>query len=267
MPSNGMELIGRPPAVEKQHLTMSIRSPLSSHDVFERRTGIGPDDFRFLSGLTLFANLAPDEVRRCLAETAVQRFARDAVLFVQHQPATRFFIVLSGWVKIFRDTIDGHESVISVFSRGDSFAEAAVARIGVYPVTAAVIEDARLLSIPGAVFMRHMRESAQLATNLAASIASHLSGLVQHVEQLTARSSAERLAGYLVQLCPEGAEEAVVRFPHDKSLVAARLGMQPETFSRSLAKLRQHGVDTHGNEVRIADVPALQAFSDGGRAV
>ncbi|MFO0996987.1 MAG: cyclic nucleotide-binding domain-containing protein [Alphaproteobacteria bacterium] len=202
-----------------------------------------------------------------LAETAVQRFARDAVLFVQHQPATRFFIVLDGWVKIFRDTIDGHESVIAVFSRGDSFAEAAAARIGVYPVTAAVIEDARLLSIPAEGFMRHVRSSAQLATNLATSMASHLSGLVQHVEQLTARSSTERLAGFLVQLCPSGVDTAVVRFPHDKSLVAARLGMQPETFSRSLAKLRKHGVDTQGTEVRIASVQALQAISDGGRAM
>jgi CRP-like cAMP-binding protein len=235
--------------------------------VFERRTGITSEDLRFLSGLTLFGNLPSDQIRLYLADTAVQRFARSAILFVQHQPATRFFIVLSGWVKIFRDTIDGHESVIGVFGRGESFAEAAVARIGEYPVTAAVIEDARLLTVPASGFMRHVRGNAQLATNLAASIASHLSGLVQHVEQLTARSSAERLAGFLVQLCPEGSDAAVVRFPHDKSLIAARLGMQPETFSRSLAKLRQHGVDTHGNEVRIASVLALQEFSDGGRSI
>jgi CRP-like cAMP-binding protein len=225
------------------------------------------EDLRFLSDLTLFSNLSPDEMRRYLAETAVQRFARSTILFVQHQPATRFFIVLSGWVKIFRDTIDGHESVIGVFSRGDSFAEAAAARIGVYPVTASVIEDARLLTVPSGTFMRYVRENAQLATNLAATMASHLSLLVEHVEQLTARSSAERLAGFLLQLCPNGTDGAVVRFPHDKSLVAARLGMQPETFSRSLAKLRQHGVDTHGNEVRIASMQALQEFSDGGRSM
>ena len=48
----------------------------------------------------------------------------------------------------------------------------------------------------------------------------------------------------------------------DKSLIAGRLGMKPETLSRSLAKLRAFGVETTGRELMIRDVGALRAHFD-----
>ena len=44
--------------------------------------------------------------------------------------------------------------------------------------------------------------------------------------------------------------------------MAARLGMQPETFSRSLARLRSVGVETQGSSISIADVARLQRFAE-----
>ena len=45
-------------------------------------------------------------------------------------------------------------------------------------------------------------------------------------------------------------------------LIAGRLGMKPETLSRSLAKLRAFGVETTGRELMIRDVGALRAHFD-----
>ncbi|HEY9163336.1 MAG TPA: helix-turn-helix domain-containing protein, partial [Magnetovibrio sp.] len=46
--------------------------------------------------------------------------------------------------------------------------------------------------------------------------------------------------------------------PMDKSLIAARLGMQPETFSRALAKLKSAGVENSGSDIVIQDVDQLR---------
>ena len=56
--------------------------------------------------------------------------------------------------------------------------------------------------------------------------------------------------------------KAEIRLPYDKFLVAGRLSMKPETFSRALASLREHGVRTDGNLVSIDDVAALQRFAN-----
>jgi CRP-like cAMP-binding protein len=76
-------------------------------------------------------------------------------------------------------------------------------------------------------------------------------------QKLTLRSSTERLAEFLLNLARGGAESAIVHLHYDKGLIAARLGMQPETLSRALAKLRPLGVESKGSRVTIRDVQAL----------
>ena len=50
------------------------------------------------------------------------------------------------------------------------------------------------------------------------------------------------------------------RYFLDKNLIAARLGMQPETLSRGLAKLRVAGIETSGQELHVRDVARLRSF-------
>lgn len=232
-------------------------------DHFRRRTGVTDRDHQALVRVPLFSGLAADGLRTLLADAWVQSFARNTVLFLQDDPASRFYVILDGWVKLFRTTEEGDESVIAVFGRGDSFAEAAMFDAGVYPVGAAVVEDSRLLVVPAAQFIQKLTGHGDYMLPILAAMSRHLRRLVNQVEQLTLKSSTERVAGFLVKLCPEDAEEATVRLPLDKALIAGRLGMQPETLSRCFAKLRKFGVESHGAEICIPDIEALKQVSKG----
>lgn len=235
-------------------------------DRFRRRTGITEQDHDVLANLPLFAGLSPVALRSLLADSWVQSFARNTLLFLQDDPAVRFYVIFDGWVKLYRSTEDGEESVIAVFSSGESFAEAAIFDQGVYPVSAALVEDSRLLVVPAGPFVKSLSENGEYALKIMASMSRHLRSLVRQVEQLTLRSSTERVAGFLIHLCPEESGPTVIRLPLDKALIAGRLGMQPETFSRSLAKLRPLGVRSTGGVVSIADVSALRQASQGQSA-
>lgn len=238
-----------------------------------RLRGVGPgaerlpiegDDLRRLMRLPLLAGLAPEAVRALLAEAQLQLAERHTVLFHQGEPATRFYVLLDGWVKLHRTGRDGEESVIAVVARGESFAEAAIFASQRYPVTATVVADARLLAIPGPAFLGRLRADPELGINMLASMSRRLRGLVRQVEQLSTRSALERLAEFLLHLCPEPGEGgASLRLPLDKHLIAARLGMQPETFSRALARLRPLGVTSRGDRIEIADRAALRRIVDG----
>jgi CRP-like cAMP-binding protein len=233
---------------------------------FQRRTGITSQDRELLARLPLFAGFTPSVLEALLADAWVQSFARNTVLFFQDEPATRFYVVFDGWVKLFRTSEDGDESVISIFGRGESFAEAVIFKGGHYPVGAVAVDDTRLLVVPGKSFIRQLCDHGEYALNIMAAMSRHLHHLVNQVEQLTLKSSTERVAGFLVKLCPKQTGAVVVRLPMDKALIAGRLGMQPETLSRSLAKLRRLGVESRGSEVRIPDVLALKHLSDGHHA-
>lgn len=217
-------------------------------------------DFQLLKHMSLFRGLDEETFEKLLGDASVQHVKRNEVIFVEGEPATRLFLVLEGWVKLWRQSEDGQESVIGVFAEGESFAEAAIFDQKGYPVSAIAVDDTRLLCIPGASVLREFRQNPDYAINVVADLSRHMRFLVRQIEQLSVSSSTERLARFLVMLCPEGAGEAVVRFPVEKSLIAGRLGMQPETLSRGLAKLRKIGVDTKGSMVTISDVQALREF-------
>ncbi len=235
-------------------------------DRFQRRTGITGADHETLARIPIFSGFSPDGLRSVLADAWVQSFPRNAVLFFQGDPALRFYVIIDGWVKLFRTSEEGDESVIAVFGRGDSFAEAAILDAGLYPVSAAVVDDSRLLVVPARPFLKQLCSNNEYALNIMASMSRHLHRLITQVEQLTLKSSTERVAEFLVRLCPDGESAAVIRLPLDKALIAGRLGMQPETLSRSLAKLRRLGVESKGAEVTIPDISALRQVSNGARA-
>ena len=228
-----------------------------------RRVGLEERDLAVIARVPLFAGLEATGLADLLADASVRRFSRNALLFVEGEPAGEFYVVLEGWVRLYRQTADGRESVIALFACGESFAEAVMFLGSRFPVSAAVVDEARLLVIPAKSFRRALQSDNELCFKMMASMALHLRRLVGQVEQLTVRSSSERVAQFLLRLARDGAESAIVHLPYDKGLIAGRLGMQPETFSRALAKLRPLGVETQGSRVTIRDIDALRRHSMG----
>ena len=211
----------------------------------------------------MLADLPADRLDELLQDTSVMTASRRTVLFHQGEPATRFYIVLDGCVMLHRVSANGHESVISLINRGESFAEAAMFDCADFPVTATVIPDARLLVVNAAPFLRRLEADPALARNILASMARQLRRLVGQIEQRTSSSSTERLAAFLLELCPDDAGRSELDLPLDKQLIAMALGMQPETFSRSLSRLRRLGVTSCGMHVSIADTQKLRRYCDG----
>ena len=223
-----------------------------------RPYGIAAGDLPLLLELPLFAGLAPDELLSLLSDARVAVAPAASLLFLQGDPARHFYVVLEGWVKLFRTTAEGDEAIIAVIPQGQSFAEAAVFEEGSYPVSAAMVDDSRLLCIPAEPFLDKVIKDRHMVMKMMASMSRRLRQLVNQVEDLSLKSSVERVAGYLAGLCTEESGGAIVRLPLDKAVIAKHLGMQPETLSRSLARLRGQGIVAEGNTVRISDVTVLR---------
>lgn len=227
-------------------------------EAFTLRTGITPADLRLLGRVPLFGGMVPDDMRKLLATSSTRRYPDLTTLFLEGESAERFFVVIEGWVKLYRLCEDGHEVVISVVSPGESFAEAAIFDSNVYPVCAATISDTRLLVVSAESMLRELRDNMDLTFNMLGAMSRHLRGSITLLHQLSAMSSTERLADFLLGLTDVVEGEAKIKLPLDKSLIAARLGMQPETFSRALAKLKKAGVSNSGHDVTVKDVVALR---------
>lgn len=231
-----------------------------------RRSGMRPGDLDVAARALMVAQLERHELREVLADAVVREVERGTVLFIQGEDCDRFYFVLDGWVRLFRQTADGSEVTIALFTKGESLAEAAMLAGGRFPVSGVAADHARLLVVPRSGFLRQLERNPALCRSLLASLSVRLHGFVKQIEQISHRSTVKRLAAFLLRLTDVDEGAAIVTLPMDKTLVAARLGMQPESLSRSFARLRRHGVETKGGEVHVRDVAELRALVQIGRA-
>ncbi len=192
---------------------------------------------------------------------------RDEMLFRQGEPASHFYIVRKGQIKLFRLGLDGHEKIIDVAGPGGSFAEAAMFMAErSYPVNTAAIEPAELLAIPTEPVRHTLEASTGACFRLMAHMSKRLRQHVSEIEALSLQNGALRLANYLLETVASGRDGEVVHLPLTKKTLAARLSLQPETLSRLLGQFEEQGLITvQGPEIRILDSEALRWAALEGR--
>lgn len=182
------------------------------------------------------------------------------VIFQQDTPPEAVFVVLDGWIKLYRLTSCGAEAVVATLGQGQSFGEAAALCDKPWPVSAESVGRARLLRLDASHLRRLMQADAALAAAMLAPALAHLEQLVAHVEELKAHTGVQRVAGFLLNLAAGCEGGCAVALPYGKALLAAQLGMKPETLSRALARLRCHGVRSDATLVHIDDPDRLRAL-------
>jgi len=221
-----------------------------------------PQEKQIATTSVLLSGIPTEIVDVLLTGAHVRTVGRGTTLFLQGEQATAIYIVLEGWIKLYRISPNGAEAVVGVFTKGGSFGEAVALRHGVYPVASEAVTDCSVMRIEAEAFLRLLRESPEVAAAILTSTFTHLHGLIAQLEQLKAQTGAQRLAEFLLDLspCPTGACSVVL--PYDKNLIAGRLGMKPESLSRAFAKLRDYGVTIRQNHAAIEDVLALRRFAE-----
>lgn len=225
-----------------------------------------PDDLDIVRRINVFRGLNPLMIQRLIAPATTLSFRERELVFRQGDPATAFFIVVDGWVKLYRITMAGDEAVIHIFAKGDSFAEAVAFTGHPYPATAEAVSDARVVRIPADHVVKCIRGMPDIALAMIASTSLHLHHLVQQVEQLKAQTGVQRVAEFLASLCPAAEDTCTIALPYDKALIAARLGLKPESLSRAFAKLKSVGVQVHAAHVEVRNAERLRRLASDDRA-
>jgi len=223
-----------------------------------------PGDFDAIRRSVLFGNLDRSLVDEIVGDRVPRLHPKGRVLFLEGDRLDTLHLVVSGWVRLTRTSEDGGETVVAVHGRGESFGEAAALLAIPAHAGAETVCETRILTLDAERLRNRLTADPDLAFRMLASASMHLRVMVDELERLKSRSATRRLAGFLADLADRPQGRAEVALPHEKVLIAARLGMTPESFSRGLARLRDHGVGVEREKVTIARVEALRAFAEGG---
>jgi len=205
----------------------------------------------------LLSGLSTEQLERVAGHAVAIHLDEGQWLFRQGDPSRRFYFVERGQLRLFRLSPDGVEKVIEIVSPGQTFAEALMfLKAPRYPVCAAALEPTELIAIKAAAFAAMLRESVDTCFVVMGALSRRLRGLIAEIDNLTLHSATSRVARYLLAQVPADRPEFVLEVP--KGVLASRLSIQPETFSRVIRQLTQDGVvAVQGAQVTVRDRAAL----------
>ncbi len=215
-----------------------------------------------VSRVFLFANLDGRLLEPIAAAASRKQLNHGDVLFKFGDEITHFYYVASGLIQLSRSSSRGDEKVIALIGAGETFAEAlmfASADRG-YPVDARMVEDGELIAFAVAPVRALLHESTDACFRVMASMSKRLHELIIQIDDITLHNATYRLVCFLLTQLPSGAEHARdIQLVVPKLVIASRLSIQPETFSRILARLRHDGlIDGDGAHIVLKDVERLR---------
>ena len=209
----------------------------------------------------LFAALDETQRRRMRAHSHVRRLDADAHLFVQGDPASAFWWLNDGQIKLYRLSGDGHQKIMGLVAPRQSFAEGILFMdTPRYPVNAQAVSASVVRGFERDAYLEILETSFATCRALFRQMVRRTQRHLDEIEALTIQNARFRLVHYLLRLPPAASEDAgTIKLPARKVLIASQLAMQPETLSRLFRELECKGlIHVCGNRIRILDIEALQ---------
>lgn len=214
----------------------------------------------FLSVLPLFSDLAPEDLGEIAAGTTERKVARGEMVFHRGDPCLGFYTVVYGQVKLAFTSPQGGEKVVEIIGPGHSFGEALMFMEKPYIVSAQVLADSLLLHVAKSAVFSSIERDPKFARRMLAGLSRRLHGLISDVEAYSLSSGTQRVIGYLLK-GEEHQDGDQFRLEVSKTVIASRLNLTPEHFSRILHDLSARKlIAVNGREITILDIQRLRGY-------
>ncbi len=219
--------------------------------------------FQFaLKALSLFGDNTLEESALILSNSRIISCQSGKLLFRHDEKVTHFYVICRGAMQMFRETPHGYKATSNILISGDSInADELVSCRAEHAMNARAVNDCSLLEIPISWMRENFKDINKMAEKLLAGLAAQLSDARIDMEHLSTMSAAQNAACYLQKLCVQyNFDPLGFELPYTKSLIASRLQMGRETFSRLLPTLKDQGISVTGAHVSFKDMHKTRSF-------
>jgi CRP/FNR family transcriptional activator FtrB len=220
-------------------------------------------EHELVRALPLFKDMGEENFNALMSAAFLQRFPQGVTLINESELPDFLHIVVEGTVELFARH-ERHETTLDILMPVTTFILAAAIRDEVYLKSARTLTPSQVLMIPARTVREIFGRDAAFARAIVDELAARYRGLVLSLKNEKLRTSAERLANWILLEDTRQGSTHKVSLKIDKRTLASRLGMTPENLSRNLALLGRYGVRSAGHGFVIEDAAALQRYAKPG---
>lgn len=207
---------------------------------------------QLLAQAPLFGDLDPEILEAAFNVARFRAYERGSFLFHQGEPATLFYVVLEGRIRLAQVTPEGHQVIIRYMGPGDGLGIIVALSNVVYPVSAEAVDDSQLLAWDGDTTADLMLQYPRLALNGMRLIAGRFAELQDRYRELATERVERRIARTLLRLVRQAGkrtpEGVLIDMTLSRQDLAEMTGTTLYTVSRILSRWEGDGLVASGRE-------------------
>lgn len=214
---------------------------------------------------------ATDEDLKLFAEKGILRSIEEGeFFFFQGDPATYFYILISGRAKLLQTNPAGQQVNLRTITEWQMFgALGAVRENAIYPATAQALGPSTVLAIESSFLKEMLQTRPHLSINLMQLMTGYIMEMQERYRELATERVERRIALTILRLAGQvgkrvAGKEMTVELPLSRQDVAEASGTTIYTVSRVLADWERRGLVEAGRErVLIRNPHGLVQISEG----
>ena len=215
-----------------------------------------------LKPLDLFRSLSDEQLDQALEYAQTHRLLAGDHVFKQGEPATRFFVLLHGYLKVVQTTAEGEQIIVRYVNPGDIFGIAKAMRRPDYPASVFAVKESIALSWPSSEWDRLLGSNPALASNTLHTVGQRLQDAHTRIQELATEEVEQRIARALLRLIDQSGSETpegvVIDFPITRQDIAEMTGTTLHTVSRLLSQWKDRGlVQSQRRRIVVCSVDEL----------
>lgn len=211
---------------------------------------ISLQNLQALQQIHLFQGLSLQELPVVIQAARLRRVEDGTFFFLQGDPATLFYVLVQGQVKLTQVTPEGDQVILGFVNPGQMFGGIAALGVEEYPVSAEAIGECHALAWDGETMVRLMEQCPRLAINALRLLARRVQELQDRLRELTTERAERRVARALLRLTRQAGRKVesgvLIDLPLSRQDLAEMTGTTLYTVSRILSQWEQQGLIESG---------------------
>jgi len=218
--------------------------------------------------LPLFSTLADAELDDVLVGAVSRRVAQGEAVFEQGQPASHFYVLLHGRLKVHQVTPAGQQVIVRIVNPGDLFGIAKALRRPDYPGTAVAAADSVVLAWPMERWDSLIADHPSLALGVMHTVGSRLQDAHTRIREMATEEVERRVAHAVLRLVQQSGKKVEggirIDFPVSRQDIAEMTGTTLHTVSRIFSAWESAGLVEAGRQkLLVRDPHGLVLVSEG----
>lgn len=193
-----------------------------------------------LAQIPLFRRVTAEDRDRLVAAAHLRTYEHGDRIFQEGDPPDFFLVVVTGRVKVYKQTPAGNDLILEIFGPGGPLGAVAAYESRPYPASAEALEPTTCLLIPRPAFFALLEQHPSLVLGLLSSLSLRLVELTTRLAELTGGRVESRFARLFLKLATQlGRQErggVFIPLPLARQELADLTGTTIETCIRIMSR-------------------------------